>query len=549
MRITSYKRSRSSGGIAVLLTSVMIIGAMMAVGMAIDVGMMYAVKTKLSAAADAAALAGTRALGRAGSGGPSGQTAAQTYFDANMPTGYMLATNIQRTVTGPTANGSVQTMTVNAQADLPLLFTRFIQNTQTIKITSSASRQDVNLMMVLDRSGSMNTSNSCVPMVAAAQDFTKQFVDGRDQLGLIVFGGSWDNSYAPNVNFKSGSPSLSTVIGTITCGGNTGSAQAIWQAYQKLKALPGAAGALNVIVFFTDGQPNGLTADWPINTPTFQKLVTGQAAAINTPSYANSSGNNGGVGTTVITPWYLGYAPSGCSAAVNKTIGGLLTPTITGFIARNGENQSGIKDAASASIGSDGGQVANSSGCWFNSGSNDAHNESGINRVHEDIAFIPDTDTYGNKTTGYWDNVSAVAGPTGHPAAAKLLIPGAPPSSPYGGKVMLDHYDVGTCGALGSPCGLFNNNIDLASMNAAEDAAFRARSDANLHVMIMCIGLGGAADAFPGDFLEHVANTQNSDLFPSHSTEPSGQYVYVNGPGELGSAFQQIASYVQRLTN
>src|ERR1700688_4263033 len=151
MRTSSHKRARSSGGIAVLLTSVMIIGVMMAVGLAVDVGMMYAVKTKLSAAADAAALAGTRALGRAGSGGPTGQAAATTYFNANMPSGYMLATNTSVTPTGPVSSGSVQTMKVDAKADLPLLFTRFIQNTQTIKVSASASRQDVNLMMVLDR--------------------------------------------------------------------------------------------------------------------------------------------------------------------------------------------------------------------------------------------------------------------------------------------------------------------------------------------------------------------------------------------------------------
>src|SRR5580700_8813187 len=119
MLVSSHKRTRS-GGIAVLLTSVMIIGVMMAVGLAIDVGMMYAVKTKLSAAADAAALAGARALGRAGSGGASGQAAATAYFNANMTTGYMMSTNVSSTVTGPVSTGSIQTMTVNAQADLPL---------------------------------------------------------------------------------------------------------------------------------------------------------------------------------------------------------------------------------------------------------------------------------------------------------------------------------------------------------------------------------------------------------------------------------------------
>jgi Flp pilus assembly protein TadG len=487
----------------------MIVGVMMTVGLAVDVGMMYAVKTKLSAAADAAALAGTRALGRAGSGGPSGQLAATTYFNANMTPGYMMATNIQVTPTGPIASGSVQTMRVDAQADLPLLFTRFIQNTQTIKVSASASRQDVNLMLVLDRSGSMVTSGSCAPMVAAAQDFTKQFVDGRDQLGLITFGGSWHDSYSPSLTFKSGATPINSVLGTITCSGNTGSAQAIWQAYQKLKALPGSAGALNVIVFFTDGQPNGLSASWPI-------------AQQVTPVYPNSSGlGTGAVGSTATQPWFLGYPASNCNGGAN----------VAGFIARNGEQQHGVRAAQTGTIGSDAALVSGTN-CAFSA------NE---NNVHQDIAYIPATDLYGNKTNGYWDNVAATGS---HAAAQMLLIP----AGPYVGKTMMDHYAIGTCGAFGNPCGLFNNNIDLASMNAAEDAAYRARSDASTHVIVMAIGLGGAADAFPGDFLQHVANTQDSDLFGSHSTEPSGNYVYVTGPGQLGDAFQQIASYVQRLS-
>src|SRR5207248_692309 len=105
------------------------------------------------------------------------------------------------------------------------------------------------------------------------------------------------------------------------------------------------------------------------------------------------------------------------------------------------------------------------------------------------------------------------------------------------------HYAQGNCG--GGPCGLFDNNIDLASMNAAEDAATRARSDATYHVKMMAIGLGGATDAAPQQFLEHLTNTQTSDLHASHMNEPSGQLVQVNGPGQLGAAFQEIASYVQ----
>ena len=80
-------------------------------------------------------------------------------------------------------------------------------------------------------------------------------------------------------------------------------------------------------------------------------------------------------------------------------------------------------------------------------------------------------------------------------------------------------------------------------------AATAARQDATVPVIIFSIGLGGAADAFPGAFLEHVSNTTTSDLHSSHLTEPSGQYIYVTGKGQLAGAFEQIASFVLRLTS
>jgi len=112
--------------------------------------------------------------------------------------------------------------------------------------------------------------------------------------------------------------------------------------------------------------------------------------------------------------------------------------------------------------------------------------------------------------------------------------------------VLLDHYSAG--GTASNPCGLIDNNIDIASMNAAEDAAQRARRDATYPVTMFSIGLGGAADVSPPQFLEHVANAINSDLKASHTTEPIGKYIFVDGPGQLGAAFQEIASYVQRLS-
>jgi Mg-chelatase subunit ChlD len=536
MRILTRKRARSKG-IAVLLTSVAIVGAMTIIGLAVDVGMMYAVKVKLSAAADAASLAAARAIGTASNGGASVSSTAQAYFAANFPAGYMLSSSSSLTAPAPVVNANnSETQTVTATATLPLMFLRFINfnnsNTaQTINTTAAASRRNLNLVMVLDRSGSMNTSGSCAPMVAAAQAFTNQFVDGQDSLGLVVFGGSYDVAYPMSKTFKSGSPTISSVIGSITCNGNTGSAQGISQAHTMLSGLPSSqvTGAVNAIVFFTDGQPNGLTANWPINTAVYQKSVTG-VAAVNTPSYANSwGGTEGTPSTTSVSPWYTGYPVSGCSATA--TVAGI--PTITGFIARNGEHQHGILGASTTTIGSDAGVVSNSTGCAFASGTKDSQGFSGQDRVHEDIAYIPNTDAYGNKTTGYWDTASGTT---------KQTIA----NGPYKGFVMLDFYqNGGSCGT--DPCGLFNNNIDLASMNAAEDAANTARADSTTNIIVFSIGLGGAQDTFPGQFLDHVANTAQSDTF--NSAQPSGQYIYVTGAGQLGSAFQSIASFVLRLSS
>ncbi len=277
-----------------------------------------------------------------------------------------------------------------------------IPNNQTINMSATAVRQNVNMVIVLDRSGSMNTvdptsstgQTACQEMVAAAQSFTDNYVDGTDELGLVVFGGSYDIAYAMNKNFKTSGTTIKSVIGTIICGGNTGTAQALSKATGMLNGLSSTvtSGALNVITFFTDGQPNGLAANWPIATSSYliaQGWSTGSrtVTAKNTPQYNNSSGSStGSVGTTVTTPWYMGYAPSGCSATTTVSS----VPTLAGVIARNGEDQSGLYAVAAASIGSDGATISASTGCAFASSTNDVHNEHGQKRVHEDVAYIPD---------------------------------------------------------------------------------------------------------------------------------------------------------------
>jgi hypothetical protein len=72
----------------------------------------------------------------------------------------------------------------------------------------------------------------------------------------VTFGTSYRIDFPIASNFKStGGTPLPTMLNNINCVGGTNSASAYWMGYQALIANP-EAGVLNVILFFTDGQPN-----------------------------------------------------------------------------------------------------------------------------------------------------------------------------------------------------------------------------------------------------------------------------------------------------
>ena len=101
-------------------------------------------------------------------------------------------------------------------------------------------------------------------MKAAATGFVDNFAEQRDYMGLVTFASSsYYMDFPVSTTFKSGSPNINGIINNITCVGATSSAQGLWNGYTALAEL-NQPGALNVIVFFTDGQPTGLTARFPL---------------------------------------------------------------------------------------------------------------------------------------------------------------------------------------------------------------------------------------------------------------------------------------------
>jgi Flp pilus assembly protein TadG len=338
-------KRRARRGFVLLMTSAMVLLVLIpAIGLAVDAGMMYLVQSVLSAASDAAALAGARALARGTDDTAqraNAESTAATYFYSNFPPGYFGTTNLLVTNVAATDSTYMRSITTNASVVLPFIFLRALgQNSITLSTMSKSTRRDVNVMIVMDRSGSLTVSGSCVPLKAAAVSFVDKFAESRDNLGLITFATSSRIDVALTTTFKT---SVEGTLNSVICSGATSSAQALWQSYQALAALA-QTGALNVIVFFTDGRPTAVTESFPYK--------------------ANCTVHNAKLG--VLTPGYSS---------------GVVTNTIFGLYNQN---------ATAQPMATDLNVISDDAGCDFK---NDQ------TKVTSDVSYAPLTDYWGNSLT------------------------------------------------------------------------------------------------------------------------------------------------------
>jgi Mg-chelatase subunit ChlD len=504
-------KNRQERGIAILVTTLSMILVIPTVGLAIDAGFLYAVRAKLSAATDAAALAAARSLSvglTLQAQAATAEARARAFFDANFPDHFLNTTNKVVQVEVAETAYRTRTVTVTATVEAPVYFMRLLGfNRSSVAAEGKASRRDVNLILVLDRSGSMAASNSCEPMKAAARQFVSQFANGRDRLGLVTFGMTYLVAYPPAQNFKTSSPTLDTVLSNIQCSGGTGTAQALWKGYEQLQAI-NEPGSLNLIVFFTDGLPNGITALFPVKTRSDTRYgygadgysSTGSQYSMLPSTCRDAEGdmydrNAGASSAQYSAPnWNPNWNPApklGVLAAVGNATtatGGTYGITFMQATSLTQHNETPISDSAGCRFASNG---------WY---------------VRRDIAYIPDSDYFGNATSGY-DTVPRFT------------------SGVYSGKIRPDKPDA----------------IGKASKNAADNAARRMRQDPNLSVVIYTIGLGDPNSGEPPDedFMKRVANDPSSPVYASN--EPTGLYVFAPNNTQLNQAFARVASEILRI--
>lgn len=509
---------RRKGSALVLFTLLLPTLIIPMVGLGIDGAILFMVKAKLSAAVDAGALAAARALNAGLTMEAQEAAAKQTareFVLANFPENYWGTKNLRfdpdievRQINDP--NNRRRTVSVAGRVDAPLIFLRiFGREYTTVAASAVAARRDVRLVLVLDRSASM--ASAIETLKGKAIEFVSNFANERDQVGLVVFGGSAivafpprdvsnpNSGTGPASNFRTARPSVPEIISAIKHGSNTGMAEALWLGYQELKKseLPGA---LNVLVLFTDGLPNGITAFF--NDPDDSRNLIKQSSGCKYKKVTSPATRMIGF----ISQW-SNFATTGTTVGVQRLAN-----------QNSYAGESGGADVLAWMAHPDEDVITGLP-------PQDCAYKPDKTKVRNDIKKIPDVDYYGNRTDR--DDYMASA-----------LYLGS--SDKNGKRIRLD------MNGIDSPY-----QIGLASWNATADVVRRIRNDSSINPTIYTIGYSGNDEIPDETLMKMIANVDDPNNSLVHSLyrpeKPTGFYVMAPTQDELKDAFDRVASEILRL--
>lgn len=491
-------------GIALMITAICLVMMVPVMGLAIDTTVIYGIRAKLTTASDAAAISAARSLAvgmTLSAQSANAQATATNFFNANFPDGYFSTTGKSVNVSVTESALRVRSVTVNSEVNVPSLFMRYISSGMTnVKATSQAERRDTNVVMVLDRSGSMDGNGGCEAMKAAAAAFSLKFANNRDRVGMVTYGSDNRIDFPlqnPPGDFQSGGSGIPAMAAQINCDGGTGTTGALWQGYRELARI-NEPGALNVVLLMTDGQPNVLNIDvsgpidihgytairWNLPGPAPQKYTSPAPAdpSLFDPNLSASSCASR-------------FGKKGILMPFGNPLWGLFSPDAPPLPVPAGYGQTPV-------------DAAMSNGCRF---------ATNPEFVHQDLAFIPNTDAHG---TSLIDETyrPLQRWPVGHPDE---------------GRIRSDD----------------GSNIVNAAFNSVQNASIRIRNNetaaSDLNVVVYAIGFGAGVGADASNLLQRAANASASPIYnPMH---PEGLYIWAPDVASLDQAFSNIASDMLRL--
>ncbi|MGQ0677893.1 MAG: pilus assembly protein TadG-related protein, partial [Rhodospirillales bacterium] len=170
-------------GSVVAFAAIALVPLVAGVGIGVDSGRAYIVRAKLHQALDAAALAGGRVMYET-----TRDADIKMYFTANFPQGFMGATVTVPTIT---SDSTGQVITVSASATLPTTFMQILgDKTITVNATTTVTRANSGLevVLVMDNTGSMNSNGKMAAMKSAAQSLVNTIYGGSETVSNLYVG-------------------------------------------------------------------------------------------------------------------------------------------------------------------------------------------------------------------------------------------------------------------------------------------------------------------------------------------------------------------------
>lgn len=268
--LLSASRQRGQVLIIVGLSLTVLIGA---VGLAIDSGRAYGVKARLNAAVDAAAIAGARALSEGADDNARRANAVAVgtrFFQMNYPDGFLGSTPSAPTITAVHEASGYWRVNASATATMPTTFMRVLAGDTVVTPSAAgeAIRRDLDVMLVMDVSGSLSPSDLNTLKQAAKNSFINRFAAGTngDRVGLVSFSSGAVIDEAINKTSARGfnRTAINADITNLPGDGATASAEGMRKALAELDGVPAEyRSSLRVILFFSDGAPNLINGTFP----------------------------------------------------------------------------------------------------------------------------------------------------------------------------------------------------------------------------------------------------------------------------------------------
>lgn len=249
MTLDDLRRRLSSdqGGAVIVLVAISLVVIMGFAGIAIDLGRGYLEKARLSRAVDAGVLAGARSL-------RSGNTEAERQaLELARANGLSDDVPTDVEVTFGTNPEGESTVTMAAHRRVPTTFMRVLgKDEMNVESEATAAVPPVDMLLVLDQSGSLRQMGAWNDLQDAAKTFVGFFDDQMDQMGLVSFQIRATDRFIIDDGFTN---QIENAIDGISSDGDTNTAEGLRLALEQMQ-LPGVRDrSAKVVVFFTDGRP------------------------------------------------------------------------------------------------------------------------------------------------------------------------------------------------------------------------------------------------------------------------------------------------------